>query len=402
MARALSCRSELVPEAPCSPTPVGADGQPILIANPGADLYGSDRMALETVSALVRRGERVIVTVPETGPLIGELKCRGAAVVITPTPILRKSALRPKGMVHLLQTTLGSLVPGVTLLKRLRPKLVVVNTITAPLWLPLARAVRVPAICHVHEGEASSSPVLQKAVTMPLLVAQRLIVNSQFSRNVLTSALPALDRRASVVYNAVPGPSEIVKPRPGLTDPVRLLYVGRLSPRKGPDVAVRAVELLSQRGVDATLDLVGAVFPGYEWFEQQIRDQVAAAGISERVRFHGFQHDVWPYLAASDITLIPSTADEGFGNTAVEAALAARPAVVSRSSGLIEASSGLGSAIQVTPGSAEEIADAVQAIATDWPTYASAAVGDAQKASERYSQDNYQKSINEILAGVTA
>lgn len=402
MVGALSRPSEVVPAATGSPTTAAADRPPILIANPSADLYGSDRMVLETVSALVSQGERVVVSVPELGPLIGELKHRGAAVVITPTPILRKSALRPKGMIHLLQATLGALVPGVTLLKRLKPKLILVNTITAPLWMLLGRAVRVPVICHVHEGEASASPILQKAVTMPLLLAQRLIINSQFSRNVLTSALPALGRRSFVVYNAVPGPSDVVVPRATLTDPIRLAYVGRLSPRKGPDVAVRALELLLQRGVDATLDLVGAVFPGYEWFEQQLRDQVAAPGMSERVRFHGFQHDVWPYLAAADITLIASIVDEPFGNTAVEAALAARPSVVSHTSGLIEASSGLCSAIQVTPGSAEEIADAVQAIITDWPAYAEAALRDAASAADRYSRDNYQSAINEILIGTTA
>lgn len=374
---------------------------PVLIANGGAELYGSDRMLLETVEGLVAHGERVIVTLPVSGPLVEEIVKRGGTVVLRRTPILRKAILHPKGFVIFVRDATASILPSLALLRKYRPRALIVNTVTPLMWLLLGRVAGVAVICHVHEGEASASRFVRAGLAAPLLLADRLIVNSRYSWGVLIRAIPRLSRRATVIYNAVAGPSRELCPRSTLSGPTRLLYVGRLSPRKGPDIAIRAVDLLVQRGVDVTLDLVGAVFPGYEWFEQQLRDQVVQAGLERRVCFHGFQRDVWSYAMTSDINLIPSTIDEPFGNTAVEAALSARPSIVSRTSGLIEASSGFRSAILVTPGSAEEIAVAVETIRMEWPEYVERARGDAQDARTRYGRDSYRSAINQVLSDVS-
>lgn len=374
--------------------------RPILLSNPGADLYGSDRMLLETVTGLVEVGERVVVAVPELGPLVREIKIRGADVVLVPTPIIRKSALKPAGFVRFVASAASALLPGLAMLRRIRPKAILVNTITAPLWVPLARLTGIPVICHVHEGEASMPRVVRTAVNLPLLLADRLIINSSFSRDVLVDAIGPLAGKSSVVYNAVPGPEHACPPRNCLANPIHLLFVGRLSPRKGPDVAIEALRILGNRGINARLDLVGAVFPGYEWYEDQLRHRVAELDLEDHVIFHGFQHEVWPFSAKADIILVPSTVDEPFGNTAVEAALAARPLIVSATSGLLEASSGLSACVQVAPGNADQIADAVQTIATDWQRLRSLAITDSQVAESRYSSARYGEEIYTIISSV--
>ena len=65
-------------------TPHGGllSGLRVLVAHPGAELYGSDRVVLESVVAIVNAGAIVDVTVPETGPLIEELRRAGARVVV--------------------------------------------------------------------------------------------------------------------------------------------------------------------------------------------------------------------------------------------------------------------------------------------------------------------------------
>lgn len=374
--------------------------RPILLSNPGADLYGSDRMLLETVSGLVDAGEEVVVTMPTGGPLVAEIESRGGSVLLAPTPIIRKSALKPSGFLRFMATIGSAVGPELSLLRRLRPKAVLVNTITAPLWIPLARLIGVPVVCHVHEAEASMPRVVRIAVNLPLLLVDHLIINSRFSRDVLVDSIGRLAGKATVVYNAVPGPDELTPPRDRLDDSVRLLFVGRLSPRKGPHVAVEALRVLTDRGVDARLDIVGAVFPGYEWYEDQLRQRIAEAGLTERVVMHGFHREVWPFSAAADIILVPSTVDEPFGNTAVEAALAARPLIVSATSGLLEASSGLSACIRTTPGNAREIADAVGTIIGDWPRHRSSAIADSQVAKSRYSLRRYREETYAIVTSV--
>ena len=79
---------------------------------------------------------------------------------------------------------------------------------------------------------------------------------------------------------------------------------------------------------------------------------VTRRGLDSRVRFLGFREDVWADLEDADVVVIPSRVGEPFGNTAVEAALAARPLIVSASSGLIEATQGLPGVLRVPPGDA--------------------------------------------------
>jgi glycosyltransferase involved in cell wall biosynthesis len=188
--------------------------------------------------------------------------------------------------------------------------------------------------------------------------------------------------------------------RAQLEGPVRLLFVGRLSPRKGPQVAVATLQELLARGVDARLQLLGSVFEGYEWFEDELRTTVADAGLTDRVEFLGFRSPVWPTLAASDVVLVPSVMEESFGLTAVEAVLAARPLVVSDGSGLREATAGYASAQAVEPGDAVRWADAVQRVVADWDTFRRAAVSDAAEARARHAQRHYTDQLVAVVAAL--
>ena len=165
----------------------------------------------------------------------------GAEVSFCPSPVLRKSALRPAGFARLVGTAAKSSWAAGRLLRRLRPEAVYVNTVTVPLWIALALLLGVPVVCHVHEAEGSASRLLRALLALPVSWANHVIVNSEFSAGVLRDAAPGLAKRTTVVPNAVPGPPAS-SPMPARAhDPLRLGYVGRLSPRKGVDVVIAAM-----------------------------------------------------------------------------------------------------------------------------------------------------------------
>ncbi|NUU07310.1 glycosyltransferase family 4 protein [Leifsonia sp. C5G2] len=365
----------------------------VLVAHPSAELYGSDRVMLESVSGLVDDGWRVVVTVPSDGPLLSELRARGASVELCPSPVLRKSVLTPRGFARFVATSLSSTVHGMSLLRRERPALVYVSTITVPLWPVLARLVGVPVLTHVHEGEASASRLMRRLLALPLFLSRTLLVNSRFSAGVLSTSFESLGRRAQVVYNAVPGPSRRTPPRETLSGPLRVTYIGRLSPRKGVDVAVDAVARLRDRGVHAELDVVGSVFPGYEWYQEELASTVGSKDLGGRVRFHGFQPSVWDIVGSGDVVVVPSRVDEPFGNTAVEALLAARPVIASATSGLLEATAGYQAAVTVQPDDAGALADALERTVGDWEATAEAVTSDAAAAERRHSVATYRSRI---------
>jgi len=149
----------------------------------------------------------------------------------------------------------------------------------------------------------------------------------------------------------------------------------------------------------ARLGLLGSVFPGYEWFETELREQVGTLRLESAVEFIGFDPDIWAHLAAADIICVPSTADEPFGNTAVEAMLAQRPVIVSDTSGLKEAAGGFASARFVPPGDPGAIVEAVQDMMTRWGDLPALVAEDRRLAVERYGPAVYRASIVRTLGG---
>lgn len=369
-----------------------------LVIHPGAELFGSDRMLLESVRGLIASGASVIVTIPETGPLVDELATAGASVVVVPMLVLRKSFLRPRNWVRLISASFRGFAAALRLIRRQRPSAVYVSTITIPQWPIAARLMGVRSVTHIHEAEASGNIWVNRALYLPHFASQRIIINSRFSLQTLASAVPALAKRTTVVLNGVYSPDEVAPPRASI-DTLRILYVGRLSPRKGPDVAIEALRVLRDRGVNANLTILGSPFPGYEWYEKQLLTMTRESSLEDQVEMLGFAADVWPVIAGADVVVVPSRVDEPFGNTAVEAVLANRPVIVSDTSGLREAVDGYTSALSVRPGDSHALADALETVAQDWGVMAAATERSAEQARARHSPAEYRRRVAALVRG---
>ncbi|MCU1682745.1 MAG: cps2I [Amycolatopsis sp.] len=372
------------------------NGGTILLAHASSELYGSDRVFLESVHAAIATGRPVVVTLPQDGPLVAEVGKAGAEVTFCPTPILRKAALRPAGLLRLVVDAVRALGPMIRLLRRTRPETVYVNTVTVPLWFPLARLAGAQVLAHVHEAEDAVPRPIRFALAVPLLAAHTVVVNSRATGAVLGAALPRLRARTELVYNGVPGPEKVTEHREA-AEPLRILLVGRVSPRKGTDVAVDALAALRRDGVKAELEIVGSIFPGYEWFEADVRAAIEAGGLADSVRFAGFHDDVWGAYERADIALVPSRV-EPFGNTAVEAQLAGVPVIVSDAQGLPETVDGGRRGTIVPAGDAAALADAIRNLAGDWPAARLRAELARDEAEGKFSVERYRQEIAGLLS----
>lgn len=366
----------------------------ILVAHPSADVYGSDLQLLETVDSFIESGHRVLVALPGTGPLVEALRGRGAEVLTVRFPVLRKSALHPLRFARLAGEVVWALPRLVALLRRADARFVLVNTITIPWWLVAGRLARIPTICHVHEAEEDGSRVFRTLLALPNLLATTLIVNSRSSARALIDVVPLLERRVEVVYNGVPGPPEVPDQARARNrgDRLSLVVVGRLSPRKGIDVALEAAGALVRAGIDVTLDVYGSVFEGYEWFAQELHDRSGADDLAGRVTFHGYVNPVWPALARADVVLVPSRV-EPFGNTAVEALLARRPLVASRTQGLAEIVTDGSTGLLATAGDPASLAEQILALADDPPLAQTLAQNGRDDALSRFGTERYRRQI---------
>ena len=337
----------------------------VLVAHPSAQFYGADRMCAQSVEAFIRAGHRVVVALPTVGPLTETLTELGAEVNELGVPVLRKGAMSGMGLLRYAGDVVRSLPSAWRFLRQVDADLVYVNTVALPPWIALARLARKPVVCHVHEAEDSLPRPMRKALSAPLLVANRVIANSEASRDFLTRSFSRLGRRTTVVYNGVPVMIEASPPRKVLEAPIRLVQIARIAPRKGTDTAVAALAILIASGYDVTLEIVGAVFPGNEWFEKQVRHQALEAGLEDRIHWSGETPDPWPSLAAADIALAPSLV-ESFGNAVVESILALRPVVAADNRGYREISTLIGWDDLVAPGDPVALAEAVANLIADW------------------------------------
>lgn len=372
----------------------------VLVANPSADLYGSDRMMLEAVRGLTASGADVLVTCSEAGPLLDQLADAGARVAVLSIPVVRKSMMSVRGLVGLAVTSVRALPRMCRLIRSERPSVIVVNTLTIPLWLVAAVITRVPSVVYVHEAEGSVAGWARRALSAPLVLARRVVFNSQTSLRV--SGLRVLERtdRARVVHNGVRGPQASTPPRPSLDEPIRILYIGRLSARKGVDLVLEAAHRLNRAGRSVTVDVVGSVFPGNEWYERDLRRLSTTLKLEERVKFHGFSSSVWDHLRACDIAVVPSRLDESFGNALIEALLAERPVVASDHTGLSEAAAGFGAVVLVPSDDAGALADAVAQIGDDWAGFRERTTRDAVRAASLYGPARFHARLIGVLGEV--
>lgn len=376
----------------------GARRLSVLVAHPGAEMFGSDRMLLESVVGLCESGARVTVTLPSSGPLVGFLEGSGAKVVVAPAFVLRRALFRPLGW----PTLVGDLVRGTAsswrLIGRVRPDVILTNTIIEPLWPSLGLLRGIPVVTHVHEAEMSTGRFVAALLYLPHSLSTRLVVNSRFTRSAVARVLPGVARDAHVVLNGVEGPEYPTLPRAELTGELRVLYVGRLSPRKAPDLVLEAARLLREEGTPVRVVLVGDVFPGYEWYAERLRAQ-AAAMVQVEVEFVGFHQQVWSWLAESDVLVVPSREDESFGNTVVEGVLALRPVVASDMGGLREAAEPYPSVCRVAVDDARALARSLRGVVDHWEEVTAAVVGSRGEALRRHSPRLYRAAVGGVVAG---
>jgi glycosyltransferase involved in cell wall biosynthesis len=121
---------------------------------------------------------------------------------------------------------------------------------------------------------------------------------------------------------------------PGLDKLV--LFLGRLSQKKSPDLLLRAFTRLQQtldtRGAQLHLAFVG---PDEAGMEERLRSEARSKGISARVHFCGplGGEAKWQAYRDADVFVLPSQ-NENFGNTAAESVAAGTPVIVTDQCGV--------------------------------------------------------------------
>ncbi len=235
----------------------------------------------------------------------------------------------------------GAALALAAVVRRLRPDVIHAATVRAGLITALAaRLGGPPVVVHVHDHLPSSR--LGHMVRWIIARSAREVI--AVSKHTAEDFNHGLRRPIAVpIYNGIDHARfdpERVAPSPvrlelGIAPGALLLgTVAQITPWKGQDTAIRALDRLCADGRDAHLLIVGQVmFTGRRIafdnpaFLRELHRLTAELGLTDRVHFLGFRDDAPGLLAALDLLVLPSW-NEPFALVILEALAMGTPAVV--------------------------------------------------------------------------
>jgi glycosyltransferase involved in cell wall biosynthesis len=360
----------------------------VVVLDHTAQLGGAELALLRTCAALDPARVEVTVVLFADGPLAGRLRDAGVAVrVLALDPRIaatdRAAAGRSAaGAARSAVATLPFVVRLARLLRSLRPDVVHTTSLKADLiGLPAAALARVPLVWHVHDRIAEDylpAPVVRVLRTAARRGPRHVVVNSRATARTL---LP-LPRGWTLAYPGLAPEQVAADPaaRPVPAAPV-IGLVGRVSPTKGQREFVEACALLAPRFPAARFRVVGAALFAEASYENELRDLVAARGLTDRVELTGFVADPVAAIDGLSVLVHASPVPEPFGQVVVEGMARGVPVVATSGGGVDEiatAADGTARCLLVPPRDVPALAAAIAQV-LDRPEEAAARADRAWK-----------------------
>lgn len=351
---------------------------------------GAEMMMIALATATARAGVRVLVA-SAGGALAGRLTAAGCEW--RRFPAATKNPLR----MALNAVRLARLV------RREGVALVHAHS-RAPAWSALAatRATGVPFVTSYHGAHSYRGP-FKTFYNSVMARGDAVIANSDYTANAIRTHHPFAVARMAFIRCGV---DLAAFDRAGVTeqriaglrrawlasraDERIVLLPGRLTPRKGHDVAIAAMRRLYDEGIrDAVLVFLGGD-RGEGRYAAHLEALIAQAGLAGRVRLAGVGADMAAAYAAAHLVLVPSRKAESFGLVAAEAQAMGAPVIVSDIGALPEivltepdVNRGRRTGWRVPAGDAAALADAMREALALTPRQRAGLAGRARTHAER-------------------
>ncbi|MBZ9957183.1 glycosyltransferase family 4 protein [Mesorhizobium sp. BR1-1-14] len=354
----------------------GASQGPIRVCFPfiGDDVGGSHISALKLIQNLDTSKVVPVLVLQETaGPLAAFLQMEGQPFTGFPLPTTSPGKGTIPGDV---MTYLTSTLPRMRRFIK-EQKFDIVHTNdgrTHVNWGIAARLAGARLVWH-HRGD----PDAKGANALAPLIAHRMVTVSRFSRP--RHPIRSLKGRLSVIHSPFDHPSTVpdriaakatLLDELGLAPGTRVLsFIGGLIERKRPLLFIDILDRFVRE--HPQIPVVGCVFgnspAGSQDLEAAARVRCAERGLGQTVRFMGFRNPIEPFLAATDVLVVPAMG-EPFGRTLIEAMFLGTPVVATDHGGNPEAIENGRTGFLVTPEDAGAFMEPLSRLLSNPPLWA--------------------------------
>lgn len=295
----------------------------LILANNDVGLY---KFRKELIEELIRRGNQVIVSIPD-GSLISEIKKLGAKVIKTN---IDRRGINPLKDIKLL-------IRYFRIETILKPDLVITYTIKPNIYGGI-----VSRVLHINYAENitglgttfQNENIIKKLVCFLYRIsckkAKVVFFENEENKRIFLAHHLIRKKQACRLNGAGVNLEEYPYTEyPAESESMRFLFIGRVMKEKGIDELFEAARRIKREYPEVLFDIVGPMEDEYKTVIKKLEND----GI---INYYGYQKDVRPFIAKCHCFVLPSW-HEGMANTNLECAAMGRPVITSKIHGCMEA-----------------------------------------------------------------
>lgn len=295
----------------------------LVLANNAEGLY---RFRKELLGELVAAGHQVYMSIPRDGR-VEDLEKLGCTFLETPVD---RRGLNPVKDMKLFFAYMR-------LLRNVKPDLVITYTIKPNIYGGIAArlsrrtyAVNITGLGTAFQNQGMLRKLVVFLYKLALRKAKVVYFENRGNQELFIKERIVSEAQTCVLDGAgVNLENFTYQDYPQESEPFHFLFIGRVMREKGINELFAAMRQLRQEGRNCTLDILGG-------YEEDYLETIRSYEQEGWLKYHGFQRDIVPFVAASHCFVLPSW-HEGMANVNLENAAMGRPVITSNIYGCKEA-----------------------------------------------------------------
>lgn len=234
-----------------------------------------------------------------------------------------------------------------------------INGLDNPIGAEIANKLKIPYVWHIRQFLETdlNKKVFREKYLYKLVNKSSSII--AISKDVKNKFEPIFKKEMDLVYNGVPTEKYLIKNPKRFQDKViKLFLAGRISSQKGQMEAIKAIELLKQKGINnLTLTLVGTAET--KEYLQKVENYINSHNLNNIITILEHHNDLLELRKVHDIGLICSKR-EAFGRVTVENMLANMLVIGANSGGTAEIINNKENGLLYEAGNYQSLADCIE------------------------------------------
>jgi glycosyltransferase involved in cell wall biosynthesis len=315
----------------------------ILYIHAGAEMYGADKILLETVEGINKEEFTPIVVLPTDGILRKKLEQNDIETHVIDYPILRRKYFNVKGIINYVRSYRKKSQDIVNLLEDKKIDIIHANTTAVLEGIYLKYKLHAKLIWHVHE--IITTPKFMNVIISFLLgrFADEIITVSKAVKSNLVKTHLVSSDKITVLYNGISNvdlksvKTDYLYKEFNISNKNKIIgMIGRINAWKGQEDYIKAVVPILKDNRDVHAFVVGGVFNGEEWRKDNLKKIIDKTEVSGQIHLVDFRNDAVHLLKMFDLFVLPSTRPDPFPTVVLEAMSVGKAVVAYKHGGVLE------------------------------------------------------------------